>query len=239
MPPFTLRMLLVWVGICAVLLEFWRQSDSLPRDLPWQSLLGIQLILWSAGLSGLGMRLWWWKQGRNIPWQPGHWLLCLVGCIGLSAILTKLVQLLFWRVDPFPNEIGLWIQTNIPLAISSATSLVMWGVVFFAPMRHVWRLAILPDAILRAFSWGMTVFSGFAALLMDPNQSMAKFVLFSSYVSISTIRPLPILILALWDGVMNQRPRDWMHWAGVAAWSLLMLFPFLTALVVTLTGTND
>ncbi|WP_147274195.1 hypothetical protein [Bremerella cremea] len=234
MPPFTLRMLLVWVAICAVLIEFWRQGNSRSEDLAWDSLVGIKLVIWSAGLSGLGLRIWWWKQGRNIPWQPGHWLLCLVGCVGLSPILSKLVLEIFWRIDPYPNPVGLLIQQSFPYVFLLAAVLAIWGVIFFAPMRHVWTLALFPEAITRSLSLVLELYFAIFQPLLIPSGSTTYTVVIWGYGIISTISPLPILILALWDGVMNEQPRDWMHWAGVAAWSLLMLYPYLAAVVLLL-----
>ncbi len=235
-PPFTLRMLLIWVAICGVLFEFWRQTGSLPRDLLWQCLIGLQLVVWSAGLSGLGLRIWWWKQERKVPWQPGHWLLCLVGGIGLAAILSKIAELLFWRFDPFPGPTGLWIQENFDQIFLLAVLLAMWGIILFAPMRHIWTLAIFPEAILRLFSFGLGIYYDMAAAIPFRSGSTWEVVLLWSYGIISTICPLPILIIALWDGVMNDQPRDWMHWAGVATWIALLLQPYVMTIFVALAG---
>lgn len=230
-PPFTLLMLLAWVAICAVLFEFWRQTGLMGREVLWQSLMGMQLATWSAGLSGLGLRVWWWQQGRSIPWQPGHWLLCLVGCVGLVPILTKLLQLLFWQLDPFPASTGLWIQENVRLFLSVASILAIWGVVWFASLPRVWAIVVLPEAITRSFSLAMQIYVVFNGTSQFPFGSDVTMALTWILGVIALAGPLLILIVPLWDVFISKQERDWMHWTGVAAWGLLILQPYLMTIV--------
>lgn len=240
-PRFSLQMLLAWVAITSALFEFWRQthSDFGGREMSTLGLLMLgltttRLTVWSLGLCGLGFRVWWWKHERKIPWQPGHWLLCLVGCLGLLEILSVLSEAFLWRVDPFPGPKGLWIQANFHFLFSIAAVVVMWGVVISAPLRKAWRLAILPLALQRMIGLGFEISLALLGLMFDPMAGGVGTVLLWTSGIMGMISPLPIIFLAIWDIAQKTTQRDWMHWVGVAAWLLLVLPNLLANLLVPL-----
>ncbi|PQO46317.1 hypothetical protein [Blastopirellula marina] len=235
-PRFSLQMLLAWVAITAGLFEFWRETH--PRlDNQVGLMLGlttIRLTVWSLGLCGLGFRVWWWKHERKIPWQPGHWLLCLAGCLGLLEILSVLSDAAFWRVDPFPGPTGFWIQTNFHYLFSIGALVVVWGVVIFAPMGKAWRLAILPLALQRTLGLGFQVAFSMFGIIINPSTGSVATILLWTHGILSLISPIPIMFLAIRDVATKTPQRDWMHWVGVAAWILLVLSPVVANLLFPL-----
>ena len=241
-PRFSLQMLLAWVAITAGLFEFWRQTHPRFADQELSALelimLGLtttRLTVWSLGLCGLGLRIWWWKHDRKIPWQPGHWLLCLAGCLGLLEILPVLCEAAFWRIDPFPSPTGFWIQTNLHYLFSIAALVIVWGTVIFAPMRKAWRLAILPFALVRTFDFASRAALSLFGIMIDPRMGGVVTVLLWTWGILSLISPIPIVVLAIRDIAKKTPQRDWMHWVGVAAWILLVLTPVVANLLVPLT----
>lgn len=229
-PPLTLVYLLVWAALCAGMFELARQderfSDHMVSDVYW----GVTIAVYAAGILGMALRIGWWWQGRLIAWQPGHWLLCLTGVLGILHVLIVEIRDLILHYDPVPTGLLYVIEAYYAYGLMGVAVLALVVAMIATPVHWGWRLTILPKAVRQTASLGLALLSAAGS---HGTLNMA-IVIVSGWIFL--ISPLPILAVTFWDAAQNARKRDWLHWAGCACWTMIFMTEVLLNLAYMVAG---
>lgn len=217
----TLLDIMIGVSIAAVTCGFWLQTS--PPQVPTAQIVFmiptlIIYVLGGTALFSFGRR---YLLKQTIDFQPGHWLLCLMG---VSFVIQSSAHLL--RLAFFPSE-SMSLSANEPHILlffigQHVLFLVCYLMAgFLLPVRPVWRVTLV-DPVLQS----LLILLLFASMLMQ-NQF---YLLNGSYsyanVAINLLGIFIILGIAVWDRATTHDHRDWLHWLGVVAmliWNLPML----------------
>lgn len=228
---FTILDIMVGVTIAAVTCGFWLQTSQ--PQMPMIQVVFmipalINFVLGGTTLFSFGRR---YLLKQPIDFQPGHWLLCL---IGVSFIIQSIANLL--RAVLFSREESIVLDDQSPMMFLILGQQLVFLVCFLVagilmPVRPAWRLALVTPILQSVLV--MLLFG--SMLLQDQWYSLNDIYSYANVV-INILGIFVVVVLAVWDQATTHDRRDWLHWLGVAAmllWNLPMLilqvvnfFPF-------------
>lgn len=232
--PIRLRLadLFVWMTAAAVMLGLWSRIwvDEYGQVANTFSILISvpEIIAYVNGATGIWLfgRRWWRREW--IAFQPGHWLLCLVGVMSLFYLVSLGIYLLGWNggltiYAPYSTS---WnIGFILEMTRQAVGLFVLIAMSMMVPVRRGWRWTIVP--FLASESLGLL------AYWMLSFQWGTDWVL--AYLSLPpwlTILNLVLLIvIATWDARTAPSRRDWLHWTGVATFGMLTIPSILQFLI--------
>jgi hypothetical protein len=155
-PRLSIRYLLIWTAVTAVLLQCGRALELFDSDLGWVTILAA-LFAAAAGLQLFGALLIGWHTVRRSRWplEPGEWL--VLALTNLLAVWLVIVVLDQWRIGPpFSVHYGsLLPYLMMPAALGVA---LMLGAI---ALRHrpLWSLLlVVPGACLFWYSSNVAEF---------------------------------------------------------------------------------
>lgn len=205
--------LIVWVTCCGLFcgLRFWRDDPDLPERVRTAQLIFFvsHLLVYPIGIAALVHFARRWLTRQPIDFQPGHWLLCLIGTMGFYYLLSSpTIMIVSWLeevngVDTFPYR-------NWMMGLSQFLYIgVYLAAGFLMPVAAIWRLALIPKSLV-CLIVGITILG----ITLGVN--------FHQYGVFTWMQPLLlgsemilITLLAIVDTVKCPRPRDGLHWLGV------------------------
>lgn len=208
----TLLDIMVGVTIAAVTCGFWLQNSQPQNQMIQVVLMVPMLVIFVLGgtvLFSFGRR-YFLKQ--PIDFQPGHWLLCLMGVAFVNQSIAQLVRVLVIS----PNEM---ISTDNQNAIMLfflgqhvvfLVSFLIAGIVM--PVRAAWRLILVPTALQN-----MLAICLFVGVLLGHQWFSLSGIYPYANVAIHLMGIIILPILVTWDYATTNGQRDWLHWLGVAA----------------------
>lgn len=214
----TLLDIMVGVAIAAVTCGSWLQTS--PPQMPLVQVVFmvptlIIFVLGGMALFSFGRR---YLLKQPIDFQPGHWLLCLIGMTFVIQSSTHLLRLAFFNSgtvvlsDNQNPVLFLFIAQHILFLICY----VVAGSVM--PVRPAWRLSLI-FPILQT----VLVILLFLSMLLENQWYFLNGIYTYVDVAVNVLGMFIILGLAVWDRATTNDHRDWLHWLGVAAmliWSL-------------------
>ncbi len=175
-------------------------SDAATTELIANIYFIVTLSIFTSGATGLFLfaRRWW----RGVPtdFQPGHWLLCLIGVM-YPVILFSLLCQHFVFTERHTRPIGLAV-----LQI-----LLLWAYLtagFLIPVRKWWRLALIPQMLIIVSMIILILTTKF-------DEQMALFLFEMVKPMLLVFDIVVLLVLLSWDTWTRNGPRDWLHWWGV------------------------
>ncbi|WP_146118679.1 hypothetical protein [Blastopirellula marina] len=218
----SLRDLFVWTFLCGLMIAAERFST------PWLDPNEIHFARWAAqminalslgtGLFALYRFSQQPKDATSNPWQPGHWLLCLVGVLAPWYLLKVAWDYhYFWFQTPGPlEEFRSYFLVNGCLAITAW--IVLLGVGLLLPVRpRYWWLILFRFTVYFAMIIYAEIWTAFDATF--PGLSLLLRWFPWNY-------PLGLaylIVLSTLDAWQNGRHRDAVHWIGIVtmgAWFL-------------------
>ncbi|MBA2117466.1 hypothetical protein [Bremerella alba] len=163
------------------------------------------LLIFASGGTGLFLfaRRWW--NGWSTDFQPGHWLLCLIGVM-YSVIMTSL---LFQQVV-FGSAIENLRMKWLSMAVFQV--LHLWAYLtagFLLPVRSWWRIALIPQTLIILAMLGLVI------SLNSGNEQIALFWFERTKPFLLILDIVVLLTLVVWDTWTAGQRRDWIHWWGV------------------------
>lgn len=168
----------------------------------------------AAGIVGLALFGRWWWRGQTIAWQPGHWLLGVVGLLGVVYVATRLVMLGLQNLQADLSIGSDAVSVFVSTFHSTAKLTTLIAALVCARLAWPWRvvplLMLLHVAAMSVSGYAMQFFG---ASLWDPYLMWAYSITWCAAL-------LTLTALAVRDAA-QRRSRDWMHWAGVVAWAML------------------
>ncbi|MFN3150755.1 hypothetical protein [Bremerella sp.] len=213
--------IMVGVAIAAVTCGFWLQTSQ-PQMPTAQIVFMIPtLIIYVLGgttLFSFGRR---YLLKQTIDFQPGHWLLCLMG---VSFVIQSSAHLL--RLAFFPSEFMSLSDNEQPILLFFIGQHVLFLVCylvagFLLPVRPAWRLTLVTPVLQ-----SLLILLLFANMLMQNPSYLINGIYSYANVAINLLGIFIILGVAVWDRATTHDHRDWLHWLGVVAiliWNLPML----------------
>jgi len=226
-PPHKERLsvglLLLWTAVTAALLGFHR-ATSYPTNgelgiIP-QLMAFVQTPLVAVGLTAWVLLLWrWFTDGPRFPSQPGHWLLLLLGFVGVASFALRaliLISLTGLRGS------GVYIGIHV---LTEASSLVLYAVAIHTTQGR-WRTLFCLGAANTALHLMMSLFSTLDFRVMQW-AAVVRLLLAWAF-------GLSLFALAISDLRQGVR-RDTLHWSAVIVVGGHLLYltavPFLIWLV--------
>ena len=222
--------LLIWMAGVAVVLAMYRGltdwSEFEPSEL--DDIRRRHLILglaYGIAVGGLGMLAWRrFARGLPFPSQPGHWLLALLalGCAldGVTLQVVKLAQYVGWVVEgPDPRYFAQLSLMWLTVFVGSLIAMTRWR-----QLGH-WRWLAVATALLGATNGlshvvaGLFFYGGMRPAFPFSGGNWPYFLAMWSRGYGTALCLLLVWIIAYVD----RRDRDWLHWVGVAAASILGL----------------
>ncbi len=213
--------LVLWMTICGVMsllrIQLTPPSGSASQQAFGLTYFGMEMACFSTGVTALIVfgRRWW--HGLKTDFQPGHWLLCLLGIIGLNWFMGEVVRLtitpwLHWQDFVSGSSSFLLIEGAIQLTFFLVTYLVA---AYCMPVRSVWRITIYPRVVENVLL--------LATVLADIVGTGAMvYRVFDLWKGPLLMADLVLLIaIATWDFRTTNDRRDWLHWWGVITAMLL------------------
>ena len=241
-PRLSIAHLLAWMAAAAVLLSIVASIDRWSDGVVLSNLsetgsgsiglasLVVELILFAAGIVGLGTIIR--DRIRHIlgPLQPGHWIV-LGQCTG--QLLGLVVGLSLWLFVSSTSSVA---TTGIViLAAKNFIPSLVIGVIYLLAARRCrneksWRLTFL----MWAFS---SIFISILALTFVLKE-VVNFGAGGMLVTIFAMGPAMVIPLigaisfciAVIRDIQEKNRRDWIHWLGVA----MVTIPFIMSMVVGL-----
>ncbi|RCS52658.1 hypothetical protein DTL42_07405 [Bremerella cremea] len=212
----SLRDLFVWTFLCGLMIGAERFST------PWLEPSEIHFALWAAQMIkalclGTGLFAFYRfsrqpKEAMFSTWQPGHWLLCLIGVLApwhLLNVAWDYHYYCFQTPAPF-GEFQIYFVVSGCLTITAWIALLGVGLLLPVRPRYWWimlfRFTVFLGMIIYAQIW--TAFdSTFPGLSLLLRWFPWNYPLGLAY----------LIVLSILDGWQNGRHRDAVHWIGILA----------------------
>ncbi|GAA4431126.1 hypothetical protein [Bremerella cremea] len=205
----TLIDIMACVTIGAVNAALWLQ-DFADSNLP--SLYVVVecclFISFTLGVTGLFLFARRWFQGKKTDFQPGHWILCLVGSALVLQTVMSLIRRVFREALEFDID-GVNTLLLLILAVQVMVEVLLSiGVGILLPVRRHWRWWL----VFVVLAGCIQVLVLFSYILQLYNYSP----IFSSLSFANTIVAIGVLVgLAIWDYATKEGPRNELHWVGI------------------------
>ncbi|PQO33001.1 hypothetical protein [Blastopirellula marina] len=226
--PIQLSLRDLFIGTAAIAVVLWlnRWVNS-PRSLSLSMFVSLTISLTQAtGVWACCYFAWrWW---RKVPtdFQPGHWLLCLLGFLFvLLAIEQRLQSWLFVSFDTVTEEV--LTTMSYPFLVVVLRHLLFLAVGLILPVRWPWRFLLLSPLLEMA----ATAYLFYALQSMTASSSLPEISRFASTMRSAELAMqvgaglsvLLLIALAIWDRWTAPTSRDWLHWIGC-----VMMFLYFT-----------
>ncbi|QDU78220.1 hypothetical protein Pan97_53040 [Bremerella volcania] len=223
----TLLDIMVGVTVAAVTCGFWFQMSQSQMPMFQFAMMVPTLIIFVLGGTALFSfsRRYFLKQ--PIDFQPGHWLLCLMG---VTFVIQSTAHLLRWAVitsDDFTVSID---QHGVMLFFLGQHAVFLIGFLLagiLLPVRPAWRLALVAPVLQNL----LTILL-FGNLLLENQWYLFSAIYSYANLTFNLLGIFTVLALTAWDRATTHDRRDWLHWLGVAA----MLIWDLPTLIIQLSG---
>ncbi len=214
----TLLDIMVGVAIAAVTCSFWLQASREENQIIQIVYMVPTLLVFVLGgtaLFSFGRRYWLQKP---IDFQPGHWLLCLIGVAFVVQSLGHLVRTIGFGSESHTvtedqsSVILLFLIQHLVLL----ASFLLAGILM--PVRPAWRLALVTPILQSLLAMLL-----FGSVLLQESWFMLNSIYSLANVANNVLGIIAIVCLAVWDQVTTQHRRDWLHWLGISAmliWNL-------------------
>jgi hypothetical protein len=217
--------LLAWTaGISVALGAFYwlRQIDTAETPTTADRLAEFAFsIAYGSGLCGLGVFGVRWLIGRGgAPSQPGHWILVMLGVAGLidGGVLLAGAWVKAGSFSSGPAMYSLWFarMTSAWIAAVIAAYIAICGA---GGATAAWRRLLLAVAIL------LSVYTTMLLTVWIAYKTFPVPKIVESTTPLVPIVGIPALLLLLGHAIGSdwraRLPRDWMHYCGLAAATLL------------------
>lgn len=215
MPRTQLTVLDIMVGvtIAAVTCGIWLQFSQ-PENQMFQVLLMVPtliiFVLGGTALFSFGRR---YVLKQPIDFQPGHWLLCLIGVTFVTQSITHIIRFILF--NPHVNLSS--VDDQQPMMLLFLVQHVVFLVCFLLagfimPVRPAWRLNLVPPALQNILTIGF-----FVGLFQDQQWHLFNALFPYFNVAINLMGIFLLLVLATWDYASTRDRRDWLHWLGIVA----------------------
>lgn len=226
----SLRDLFAATAAIAVVLWLNRLGNS-SSSLSLSSFIALTISLTQA----TGVWACWyfaWRWWRKVPtdFQPGHWLLCLLGILFVLLVIDRRLQ--SWLFVPFD-----WASKEVFAAMSYLFLVVALRHLLFVaaglilPVRWGWRILLLPALLemVAIFYLFYTMQSMANAPFIAAGASFPSTLRWAELATLAGtgLSVLLLIILTIWDRLTTPTTRDWLHWAGCA-----MTFLYFTLTLV-------
>lgn len=230
--PIQLSLRDLFIGTAAIAVVLWlnRWVNS-PSSFSLSMVVSLTISLTQA----TGVWACWyfaWRWWRKVPtdFQPGHWLLCLLGFLFvLLAIEQRLQSWLFVSFDTVTEEV--LTTMSYPFLVVVLRHLLFLAVGLILPVRWPWRILLLSPLLeMVAFSFLFYAMHSMASTPSLPAHLHLTFTMRSAELATQVGAGLSVLLLialTIWDRWTAPTSRDWLHWVGCVVTFLyytLMLF---------------
>lgn len=207
----TLVDLIVWIICCTLLccIGFVSFQSNLSVNIRFVQVFFFVpiLLIYPVGMTAaihFGLR---WLKQEPIDFQPGHWLLCLIAVMGVSYLVSQPIMMVIDAMDSAmiaSRSLGSWYYGLSQFVFVG----VFVAVGFLLPVVNYWRLALLPRSL-------MSMMLGLMWLIAPVLGGLRVLNVVQPLLLISEMTLLVVLTVV--DGISSDKPRDWLHWAGVIA----------------------
>ncbi|PQO31158.1 hypothetical protein C5Y96_12460 [Blastopirellula marina] len=207
---FTLLDIMVGVTIAAVTCGVWLQYAQPQIQMIQIVLMVPTLIVFVLGgttLFSFGRR---YVLKQPIDFQPGHWLLCLMGVTFVVQSTTHVLRL---AIIPSHEVVISDDQQAVMLFFlgQHVISLVCFLIAgFVIPVRPAWRLMLAPLVLQNLLTIWL-----FAGMLLGNQWRMFGALYPYVNLAIHVMGIFTLLLLATWDYASTRDRRDWLHWLGI------------------------
>ncbi|MBA2117465.1 hypothetical protein [Bremerella alba] len=172
------------------------------------TMLAFYTMAQATGVVGIFYILRTSTREKSEPFQPGHWLLILLGVSAPFYVLSNITQVILFY-DGFADTES-YLRVNTVAIIF--WQIVEWGLVlllaFTLPVRGGWRV------LLVVYFFGTVIF--LAELVSLHFQLHVAAETWYGYLSTWYFVLSAVLLvgLAIWDVATTTQRRDWLHWVG-------------------------
>lgn len=216
-PVLSMRDLFTWVALSATLLGFVRLTminDTNPHDDLMEYLVGQMVVPGIIGLIYLRRKLA--CDGLQHELSPGHWLLCLLGMATPFYLVQTYLSSL---VINYPGEDRGSDLIFFVVGALGTEAIYTIGFAFFLSVRKTWWWLLVPWSLwyaARVLVTFYTLVDFDFYLYWQDNGGIYVLVLLTVFLVL-------FLGLTVYDAVASKSSRNWLHWFGIATFSVKLV----------------
>jgi len=201
-----------WVVVALVILvSALVLEETWYEEVDAQSLLshGLYAVANATGVIGIFYLARTSVREPGEPFQPGQWLLILMGTSAPFYVLSNMTQIVLFY-DGFADvESYRWASTAASVFWQAVEWCLVLTLAFLLPVRSMWRVLVVIY-----FLGAMAGLVELAALQLDLHPEAEAWY---GYVSIRwfLLSAVALVCFAIWDVLTTHQRRDWLHWVGI------------------------
>ncbi|WP_147274194.1 hypothetical protein [Bremerella cremea] len=231
--PIQLSLLDLFAATAAIAVVLWlNRLGNSSSSLSLSTFIALTTSLTQAtGMWACWYFAWRWWRKVPIDFQPGHWLLCLLGILFVLLVIDRRLQSwLFVSFDTVTEDV-LTTMSYLFLVVA-LRHLLFLAAGLILPVRWPWRILLLsPFLEMVAFLFLFYAMHSMASTPSLPPHLRLSFTMRSADLAGqvgTSLRVLLLIGLTIWDRLTTPTTRDWLHWVGCV---MTFLYFTLTLLV--------